>query len=97
MEGSRDSVSLSSLCPRCPRLRPLFLRTTALIYHNAPQVASYAFLLPDDAGVVRRVLLPLLDLLNHANDDAANAVVGREGGAFIARATKAISAGEEVR
>lgn len=80
--------------PAPPRLSP---------HHRTPpsQVASYAFLLPDDANVVRRVMLPLLDLLNHANDEAANAVVGREGGgeggAFVARATRAIAAGEEVR
>ena len=47
--------------------------------------------------MVRRVLLPLLDLINHANDDAANAVVGREGGFFVARTIKDIEAGEEVR
>lgn len=59
-------------------------------------VASYAFHLPDDAGTSRAVFLPLLDLLNHGDADVANCDVGREGAAFVARATKAIKAGDEV-
>ena len=43
------------------------------------------------------MLLPLLDLINHADDDAANAVVGREGASFVARTIKDVAAGEEVR
>ena len=65
--------------------------------YNLQQVASYAFLLPDDDGVYKRVLLPLLDLLNHANPDKANANVGREDGYFVGRATKPIKQGEQAR
>jgi hypothetical protein len=65
--------------------------------HSASQVASYAFLLPDDEGVRRRVLLPLLDLINH-DSDVPNADVRREtGNVFVARAIKDVQAGEEVR
>lgn len=82
------------LSAHAPALRPAFLRTTR---PPRTQVASYAFFMPDDANVIRRVLLPLLDLINHANNDTANAMVAREGGSFVVRAIKDVVAGEEVR
>ena len=41
-------------------------------------------------------MLPLLDLVNHANAGLANAVVAREGEDFTARALRDIREGEEV-
>lgn len=64
--------------------------------HLTAVVASYAFHLPDDEGTDRTVMLPLLDLVNHANAGVANAIVAREGEDFTARALRDIREGEEV-
>ena len=64
--------------------------------HLTAVVASYAFHLPDDEGTDRTVMLPLLDLVNHANAGVANAVVAREGEDFTVRALRDINEGEEV-
>lgn len=76
---------------------PLALPTLEEFRHLTAVVASYAFHLPDDEGTDRTVMLPLLDLVNHANAGVANAVVAREGEEFTARALRDIREGEEVR
>ena len=75
---------------------PLALPTLEEFRHLTAVVASYAFHLPDDEGTDRTVMLPLLDLVNHANAGVANAVVAREGEEFTARALRDIREGEEV-
>ena len=96
-EGRRTS----ELGPDVPPLADVLAATGSNVTWSEFQrwvslVASYAFHLPDDAGTTRAVFLPLLDLLNHGDADVANCDVAREGGAFVARATKPIKAGEEV-
>ena len=73
------------------------LPTLGQFRHLTAVVASYAFHLPDDEGTHRTIMLPLLDLINHANAGLANAVVAREDGEFTARALRDINKGEEVR
>jgi hypothetical protein len=63
-----------------------------------PQIASYAFLFPNEAGELRRMLLPLLDLINHGDAEAANLdIMQAEDGSFYAYALRDIAAGEEAR
>ena len=62
------------------------------------QIASYAFLFPNEDGVMRRMLLPLLDLINHGDAERANLdIMQAENGDFYAYALRDIAAGEEVR
>ncbi|CAL8465237.1 g4772 [Coccomyxa elongata] len=63
-------------------------------------VASYAFTFPDDTDPEKqvRVMLPLVDLINHGNRDEANVKLFRdENGDYIAYATRVIKKGEELR
>ena len=62
------------------------------------QVASYAFVFPNEEGVAHRMLLPLLDILNHGNEDAANVqIMEAENGDIYAYTLRDVKAGEEVR
>ena len=62
------------------------------------QIASYAFLFPNEDGVMHRMLLPLLDLVNHGDAERANLdIMQAESGDFYAYALRDIAAGEEVR
>ena len=61
------------------------------------QVASYAFVFPNEDGVPHRMLLPLLDILNHGNEDAANVqIMEAENGDIYAYTLRDVKAGEEV-
>ena len=96
-----DGRRLKELGPDVPPLADVLAATGANVTWPEFQrwvslVASYAFHLPDDAGVTRAVFLPLLDLLNHGDADVNNCDVVREGAAFVARATRDIKAGDEV-
>ena len=96
-----DGRRLKELGPDVPPLADVLAATGANVTWPEFQrwvslVASYAFHLPDDAGVTRAVFLPLLDLLNHGDADVNNCDVAREGAAFVARATRDIKAGDEV-
>ena len=88
--------SLQEACAPAGGKAPLALPTLEEFRHLTAVVASYAFHLPDDEGTDRTVMLPLLDLVNHANAGVANAVVAREGEDFTARALRDIREGEEV-
>ena len=94
MEGR--TPSLKEACP-AEGTAPIARPTLGEFRHLTAVVASYAFHLPDDEGTDRTVLLPLLDLVNHANAGVANTVVAREGEDFTARALRDIREGEEVR
>jgi hypothetical protein len=62
------------------------------------QVASYAFMFPNEEGVPYRMLLPLLDILNHGNEQTANVqIMEAENGDIYAYALRDIRKGEEVR
>ena len=61
------------------------------------QVASYAFMFPNEEGVPYRMLLPLLDILNHGNEQTANVqIMEAENGDIYAYALRDIRKGEEV-
>jgi len=61
------------------------------------QVASYAFLFPNEQGVAKRMLLPLLDLVNHADGREANMeIMQADNGDFYAYTLRDIARGEEV-
>ena len=90
MEGR--TPSLQEACAAAVKNTP----TLDEFRHLTAVVASYAFHLPDDEGSDRTVMLPLLDLVNHANAGVANAIVAREGEKFTARALRDIREGEEV-
>ncbi len=94
MEGR--TPSLKEACA-AEGTAPIARPTLGEFRHLTAVVASYAFHLPDDEGTDRTVLLPLLDLVNHANAGVANTVVAREGEDFTARALRDIREGEEVR
>ena len=65
--------------------------------HACGQIASYAFLFPNEASELHRMLLPLLDLINHGDAEAANLdIMQAEDGSFYAYALRDIRAGEEV-
>ena len=76
MEGR--TPSLKEACA-AEGTAPIARPTLGEFRHLTAVVASYAFHLPDDEGTDRTVLLPLLDLVNHANAGVANTVVAREG------------------
>lgn len=62
------------------------------------QVASYAFVFPNEDGVPHRMLLPLLDILNHGNQDTANVqIMEADNGDIYAYTLRDVKAGEEVR
>ena len=62
------------------------------------QVASYAFMFPNEAGEPQRMLLPLLDIINHGNADRANVhLMEADNGDIYAYTLRDIKAGEEVR
>ncbi len=62
------------------------------------QIASYAYLFPDEAGTPRRMLLPLLDLMNHGDPERINIeIMQAENGDFFAYTLRDIRQGEEVR
>ncbi|BDA50257.1 hypothetical protein COCOBI_15-3860 [Coccomyxa sp. Obi] len=66
----------------------------------ASLVASYAFTFPDDTNPEKqvRVMLPLIDMINHANIDEANLKLFQdENGDYIAYTTRAVKKGEELR
>ena len=94
MEGR--TPSLKEACA-AEGTAPIARPTLGEFRHLTAVVASYAFHLPDDEGTHRTIMLPLLDLINHANAGLANAVVAREDGEFTARALRDINKGEEVR
>jgi hypothetical protein len=58
--------------------------------------ASYSFSFDSHKGVPTRYALPILDKLNHANEEAANAVVRKVEDTFNAVAIRPIAKGEEV-
>jgi hypothetical protein len=58
------------------------------------QVDSYVFIFPDEAGRVRHMLLPLLDLINHRGDANSAIALTEDGTAFVVAATKDIRCGE---
>lgn len=61
------------------------------------QVASYAFLFPNEQGVAKRMLLPLLDMVNHADGRDANMeIMQADSGDFYAYTLRDIAKGEEV-
>ena len=61
------------------------------------QVASYAFTFPNEEGVPTRMLLPLLDMLNHGNEGTANVqIIEAENGDIYAYTLRDVKAGEEV-
>ena len=65
--------------------------------HMCMQVASYAFTFPDEDGVPTRMLLPLLDMLNHGNKGTANVqIIEAENGDIYAYTLRDVEAGEEV-
>jgi hypothetical protein len=73
---------------------------TAALASLGVQVASYAFTFPDadDLSMQVRVMLPLFDLMNHADKDDTNINIMRdEEGNYIAYASRDIKKGEEVR
>jgi len=62
------------------------------------QVASYAFMFPNQEGIPHRMLLPLLDILNHGNEQTANVqIMEAENGDIYAYTLRDVKAGEEVR
>ena len=62
------------------------------------QIAAYAFLFPNEAGAMHRMLLPLLDLINHGDREAANLdIMQAENGDFYGYALRDIRQGEEAR
>jgi hypothetical protein len=56
-------------------------------------VDSYVFSFPDKAGQVQRVLLPLLDLINHHGDANSLITQAEDGTAYVATATRDIRRG----
>ena len=61
-------------------------------------MASYAFVFPNEEGVAHRMLLPLLDILNHGNEDTANVqIMEADNGDIYAYTLRDVKAGEEVR
>lgn len=65
----------------------------------ATQVASYAYTFPDerDPDSQIRILLPMIDMINHADPERANIKVFRDDkGNYMAYATRPIKKGEEV-
>ena len=61
------------------------------------QVASYAFTFPNEDGVPTRMLLPLLDMLNHGNEGTANVqIIEADNGDIYAYTLRDVEAGEEV-
>ncbi|CAK0735270.1 hypothetical protein CVIRNUC_000553 [Coccomyxa viridis] len=66
--------------------------------HLTSVVASYAFLFPSEDGVPHRMLLPLLDMINHANQPGANLhIMQAESGDIYAYTLRDIRAGEELK
>lgn len=62
------------------------------------QIASYAFTFPDEAATPRRMLLPLLDLINHGDPERVNLdIIQADNGDFFAYTLRDIRKGEEVR
>ncbi len=61
------------------------------------QVSSYAFLFPDEGGVARRMMLPLLDMINHGDGSATNVeIMQADNGDLYAYTLREIGKGEEV-
>jgi hypothetical protein len=63
----------------------------------AVYAANYLFSFDNHEGMSTRYALPVLDKLNHANEDVANAVVQKLEKTFNAVAARPIAKGEEVR
>jgi hypothetical protein len=60
------------------------------------QVASYAFLFPDEEGVAKRMMLPVLDMINHADGGDVNLeIMQADNGDFYAYTLRDVAKGEE--
>ncbi|CAL5225405.1 g8216 [Coccomyxa viridis] len=65
--------------------------------HLTSIVASYAFTFPNEDGVPTRMLLPLLDMLNHGNEGTANVqIIEADNGDIYAYTLRDVEAGEEL-
>jgi hypothetical protein len=62
------------------------------------QVGSYAFLFPNELGMQHRMLLPVVDLVNHGDGGRANAnPIQADNGDIYVYTLRDIAKGEEVR
>ncbi|CAL8467098.1 g6634 [Coccomyxa elongata] len=65
--------------------------------HLTSLVSSYAFLFPDEGGVARRMMLPLVDMMNHGDGSATNVeIMQADNGDLYAYTLREIAKGEEL-